>query len=74
MRENKAYLDGRIEYVKPLILDLGSVAVAYGGVCETNGTGNASAECYTGGVANACASVGTTASGNGCASGGTPSG
>jgi hypothetical protein len=62
---NKKELNTRINYVKPLVFDLGSVTVVYGGVCSTGNTeGGAITACTNGPGANDCPSIGNDAVGS----------
>ena len=71
----KDSLSIKIEYVKPTVLNLGPVTVAYGGICSPGGTPTGGNDCTTGpnaeftcggdglGALGVCAGTGLTAVG-----------
>lgn len=70
MEKQKDELYLRVDYVKPVILDLGAVNMASGGgPCDTAG-GSATTDCVGGtGAADFCASYGTEDALAGCRTG-----
>ncbi|GEM_PF-3262067 len=55
--ERSQLVSNKIDYVKPMVLDLGSVTVAYGSASCTDGT-EATGVCNNGNGAGGCASNG----------------
>jgi len=72
MDEQSVSVNSKIDYVKPVILDLGAVTAAYGAAgCAATG-GTATLECETGGTAGTNCVSGNTAESGGCTGGTSP--